>query len=348
MVKRKDGGVERAGRWAREQSRYEQLQWLKDRWLRIAFFTMGFLAVSIALLAVKPHVVMGIVVGVLMTTWLWTLALLVLQETGTGSTLMGAEAEVLTAEHLNAMRRQGWRVLHAIPVDEFKRDLDHLAIGPAGVFGFETKWSRSDLLGGKDSWLLGRHVEQTRDRAAAFRMKRAAFGLREIPVTPVLVLWGPWVDRVPAADRIQQVDHVTVVAGPWLNEWANGLTSRILEPAAVQGAAEAVEGFLELREADFRGPDRGRFVSAGLYGVFADVRNGVLGALAGAFAAIFAAALPAGPSWLTFFVIAAAVAIVSWVVCFKTGRKPAVFGWALGATASLPLAGSWWLAGVIG
>lgn len=349
MLKRKDGGVERAGRWAREQSRYEQLQWLKERWVRIIFVSLGVLAVCVAMLALRRDVLMGVIVGVIMTSWLWALAVLVLQETGTASTLMGAEAEAATAAQLQPMTRHGWRMFHAIPISEQNHDVDHLAICPAGVFAFETKWSGSDWFSDRQSWYLGRAIAQARERAVTFTRKRSGLELKGQQVKALLVLWGPSVDRLTSADRVRQIDDVTVVAGPWLTAWASGLTDqKTLEPAAVGRAAEAVERFLELREAHFRGPDRGRFVAGGLYGVFSDVRYGLVGAIAGAFAVIFASALLAGPSWLMFFVIAGALAIVSWIVCFKTGRNPALFGWALGATASLPLAGSWWLAAVMG
>ena len=339
--------AERAGRWAREKSRYEQLQWLKTRWLRFLLATLVVLAVSVALMAVRRDALMGIIVGTLITSWLWALAFLVLQETGTASTLMGAEAEADSARQLHAMERRGWRVFDAVPIDEHNRDLDHLAIGPPGVFAFETKWSRSDLLRGEAPWLLQRHIDQARQRANAFRMKRTAFGLRDTPVTPVLVLWGPAVDQASPAQRVREEDDVTVVAGPWLTAWASGLLGDGLDRLAIERAAKALEGFVQLREDHFRGPDRGRFVSGGLYGVFSDVWYGVLAAMAGAFLTLLVSAVLAGPSWAILFVIAGAIAGISWLVWLKAWRFPAVFGWAAGATASLPLAGSWWLAGVL-
>ena len=44
-----------------------------------------------------------------------------------------------------------WTVLHSVPVGRGKSDIDHIAIGPPGVFTINTKFSP-----GKDVWVAGR------------------------------------------------------------------------------------------------------------------------------------------------------------------------------------------------
>ncbi|MFF7330476.1 NERD domain-containing protein [Streptomyces sp. NPDC008150] len=50
----------------------------------------------------------------------------------------GLTGERLTGRRLSTLRRHGWFVLHAIP-GAGGADIDHLAIGPAGVFAINSK-----------------------------------------------------------------------------------------------------------------------------------------------------------------------------------------------------------------
>jgi hypothetical protein len=50
----------------------------------------------------------------------------------------GAEGEEEVARRLSALGDR-WRVLHGIPIGEGGTDIDHLVIGPAGVFTINTK-----------------------------------------------------------------------------------------------------------------------------------------------------------------------------------------------------------------
>ena len=51
---------------------------------------------------------------------------------------VGAEGEEEVARRLGRLR-EGWRVLHAVPVGEKGSDIDHVVIGPSGVFTLNTK-----------------------------------------------------------------------------------------------------------------------------------------------------------------------------------------------------------------
>ena len=51
---------------------------------------------------------------------------------------VGAEGEVRVARELSRLG-SGWHTLHAIPVGEQGSDIDHVVIGPGGVFSLNTK-----------------------------------------------------------------------------------------------------------------------------------------------------------------------------------------------------------------
>ena len=53
---------------------------------------------------------------------------------------VGAVGEERVGERLEPLRELGWRVLHSIPVGSRGSDIDHLLIGPGGVFTINTKY----------------------------------------------------------------------------------------------------------------------------------------------------------------------------------------------------------------
>lgn len=52
---------------------------------------------------------------------------------------IGAAAEESIGAELESLVAQGWRVLHAVPVGAGDSDIDHVLIGPAGVFTVNSK-----------------------------------------------------------------------------------------------------------------------------------------------------------------------------------------------------------------
>lgn len=53
---------------------------------------------------------------------------------------LGFKGERAVAEELNQLLSQGWRVFHDVPFDGY--NVDHVAVGPVGVFAIETKARR--------------------------------------------------------------------------------------------------------------------------------------------------------------------------------------------------------------
>ncbi|MFF4514313.1 nuclease-related domain-containing protein [Streptomyces mirabilis] len=96
---------------------------------------------------------------------------------------------------LNRLSRHGWRVLHSIPLAD-KVDVDHLLIGPGGVFSINTKHHHK-----KAVWVGDEAVKVDHGKPAPYARKSRAEAKRvvrvlerycdfPVPVDPVLVFVG--------------------------------------------------------------------------------------------------------------------------------------------------------------
>jgi hypothetical protein len=66
---------------------------------------------------------------------------------------VGADGEETVGARLEKLRKHGWHVLHAVPVGDRGADIDHLIIGPGGVWTINTKTHK-----GKSVWVGGDRV----------------------------------------------------------------------------------------------------------------------------------------------------------------------------------------------
>ena len=107
----------------------------------------------------------------------------------------GLAGEKRVGAELNRLARHGWRVLHSIPLAN-KVDLDHLLIGPGGVFSINTKHHHKKAVWVGDDAVKVDHAKPApytrKSRAEAKRVVRVlehycAFPVR---VEPVLVFVG--------------------------------------------------------------------------------------------------------------------------------------------------------------
>jgi hypothetical protein len=126
----------------------------------------------------------------------------------------GAAGERRTARLLGPLERQGWVVLHDLAVPGSRANIDHLAIGPGGVYVIDSKQYRGRLQL-DPSWRLwhGPYPLAPALRAVSFEADQAAQVLTDpdVVVVPVMAVHGaqvPWgkvlVDGVPvvAARRL--------------------------------------------------------------------------------------------------------------------------------------------------
>ena len=55
----------------------------------------------------------------------------------------GSSGELAVGLALNSLHPQGWGVLHSIPVFDGRSDIDHLLVGPGGVWTVNAKFHRN-------------------------------------------------------------------------------------------------------------------------------------------------------------------------------------------------------------
>jgi hypothetical protein len=109
----------------------------------------------------------------------------------------GAAGERRTARLLGRLERQGWVVLHDLAVPGSQANLDHLVIGPGGVFVVDSKLYRGRLqLDPSGRLWHGRYPLEPSLRAVSFEADRAAQVLADPQVVvPIVAVHGaqvPW------------------------------------------------------------------------------------------------------------------------------------------------------------
>jgi Nuclease-related domain len=104
----------------------------------------------------------------------------------------GARGERATARRLHRLQRHGYTVLHDLQVPGSHANLDHLAIGPAGVFVIDSKRYRGQLWLGPDGmlWYAGYPLAQQLATVvwAAMRLAEALQLPPEVPVQALMVV----------------------------------------------------------------------------------------------------------------------------------------------------------------
>ncbi|OMH23908.1 hypothetical protein BKD30_10475 [Tersicoccus phoenicis] len=119
-----------------------------------------------------------------------TLARLVDARTDERAWRIGADGEEAVAAQLTGLGGD-WRVLHAVRVGERDSDIDHVVIGPAGVFTINAKHHphASVWIGGDTFMVNGRRVPYVRNsRHEARRAGRLLTEQVGFPVTAVGVI----------------------------------------------------------------------------------------------------------------------------------------------------------------
>jgi hypothetical protein len=139
----------------------------------------------------------------------------------------GAAGERRTARLLGPLERQGWSVLHDLTVPGSRANIDHLVIGPGGVFVIDSKQYRGRLqLDSSRRLWHGRYPLAPALGAVSFEADQAAQILPDpgVAVLPVVAVHGaqvPWgkvvvdgVPVVPARRLPSMLRQLPVVLGP--------------------------------------------------------------------------------------------------------------------------------------
>lgn len=151
---------------------------------------------------------------------------------------VGALGEMDVARRLGGLG-SGWFVLHSVPIGTGTSDLDHVVIGPAGVFTINTKHHRGQnaWIGGRRILVNGQHTDHLRN--AKHEAKRTSQLLSvaarsRVDVTPIIAVVGArrmtvrerphdvvvlreaelvrWLQRHPATVTPSQVQQLTALA----------------------------------------------------------------------------------------------------------------------------------------
>jgi hypothetical protein len=139
----------------------------------------------------------------------------------------GAAGEQRTARLLAGLERQGWVVLHDLAVPGSRANIDHLVIGPGGVFVIDSKQYRGRLrLDASGRLWHGRHPLTPTLRTVSFEADQAARVLPDpgMAVLPIVAVHGaqvPWgkvvmngVPVVPARRLPSMLRALPAVLGP--------------------------------------------------------------------------------------------------------------------------------------
>ena len=99
----------------------------------------------------------------------------------------GGVGESFTREVLDG-REFGWPVVDDVPMEH--RNIDHVAVSPRAVLAIETKF-----VGAGRQWARDPHrnaaMDGARSSARSVRSILRSQGITDMPVEPVLMLWGP-------------------------------------------------------------------------------------------------------------------------------------------------------------
>jgi hypothetical protein len=147
----------------------------------------------------------------------------------------GAAGERRTARLLDPLERHGWAILHDLAVPSSQANLDHLAIGPGGVFVIDSKQYSGRLqLDSSGRLWHGRYPLAPTLRAVSFEADQAAQVLPDpgVAVVPIVAVHGA---QVPWGKVV--TDGVPVVAARHLPRMLRQLPT-VLGPERVTGLAD--------------------------------------------------------------------------------------------------------------
>jgi hypothetical protein len=155
-------------------------------------------------------VVVGLLFGILIGNWVVGLTLAILAGIAHAFWRSGPVASIppgvkldraqrTTQRKLARMERAGYRALHMRPIPDSEDIIDHLVVGPSGVYAIDSeRWSSKLPIrtrNGKQLW-VGPNSQKARLEHAKWEAGRAAELLsarlgREISVRPALAIYGP-------------------------------------------------------------------------------------------------------------------------------------------------------------
>ena len=131
-------------------------------------------------------------------------------------------AQRRTRRQLTKLGRAGYRAMHARPIPESQDQIDHLVVGPAGVFAIDSEnWDKRLAVRTKKGTQLWHGPFSKKDRLqhAQWEAQRAAEMLsgaigKPVSVRPAMAVYGP---RIPW--DVATIAEVDVFSGPRLRKY---------------------------------------------------------------------------------------------------------------------------------
>lgn len=222
----------RAGASARQQYRQHLRQWRRRN--RILFATIWALALILycALIYLsRDHLAfffLGMLAGVAVAV---AVAAFNSPPQWIENYLRGAWGEERTSAELVSLLDEGWVIIHDLA--RLTHNLDHVLVGPPGVFVIETKnfggtvAVRRDMVTiqyadhGKPLPMGDKIARQARSQGVEVNRMLTQRGHLKVWVTAAVAIWGDFPQGQAEGDR------VTFVAGDQLVEWLRGQRARL-------------------------------------------------------------------------------------------------------------------------
>jgi hypothetical protein len=195
------------------------------------------IVLGIAVFPRTPDLERGLLIGVLVTTFVALVAWRVWVSSGLAYRLNGTWAEDATGEVL----RESPGVQAVVPNLSYNGyDVDHVAITGAGVIAVETKWHSVCT---PDR--LDRDVQQAARIARSLRLELKRSSIPQDLFSAALVVWGPGARDLQSQRRATPLGPVDVIPGRDAETWFAG---RRAGPVGADFAADLAREVRELAE----------------------------------------------------------------------------------------------------
>ena len=178
-------------------------------------------------------VIAGLAFGILLHDWRWGVTFAVLAAIADtiirSRTVFNGPAGVRltraqknTLRQLNSLERKGYRAMHLVPIPNSEEQIDHLVIGPAGVFAIDSEdWDKRMPVRTSSHRQLWHGPHNMKDRLEhahweadqAAELLSAAMG-SPVTVRPVLAVYGPKIMW-----DVAEIRDVDTFSGPRLRKY---------------------------------------------------------------------------------------------------------------------------------
>jgi len=187
-------------------------------------------------------------IGFLAASVLGIIFWLLFVSSGSYAWYLGKLGEEATAEVVcgPSRRRQGWRLVNGLGFHGLG-DVDHVLIGPGGVFAIESKYTTSpceEAQFGVDG-IYGREPVSQATRAAQKiqRMLKHGPGRFDVSVTPLVVIWGRGRLKPPKGSTV--INGVLVCDGTRSGDWLSLLADEQLDDQTIHAIERELLTYLD-------------------------------------------------------------------------------------------------------